>query len=375
MALRVLADDLTGALDAGACFAANRGPLPVHWRPDRLPDADDLIIDTETRHLPKADALARLDRYLPSLAAADLAFKKVDSLMRGNSAKEIAACVCSSRFGSVVIAPAFPAQRRVTRQGQQYAWRADAARWDVAGPNLLAALPGRAAGHAGRPALHVPRELLPHGRGVFICDAETEDDLSRLAGAAGRLAPPTLWCGTAGLAHALAGPARRLVPPRAERIFALVGSHHPMARAQVAELARRWPDAVVRARLDTPHNAITERVVEALEQNGVALLLPSPSGATPQQARVLLSHLLARLRHSVQPDACFASGGATLQLLLDAIGCESAVVAGEIEAGLPLARIKGGAWDRCTLVSKAGAFGTSETLRSLLEHMRGEGTA
>lgn len=368
MAVRILADDLTGALDAGACFAGAGRPLPVRWRADAAMTADDLVLDVETRDLPEADALDRLHRHLPDLAAADIAFKKIDSLMRGNSAAEMAACARSPLFRSVVVAPAFPAQRRITRQGQQLAWRTDAGRWAPAGPNLIEALLGPAGGRA----IHVSRGTLPSGGGAFVCDAETEDDLSRIAGCAAKLDRPVLWCGTAGLAHALAGPARPVAPPPAARILAVIGSRHPMTVAQVERIGQTWPDTIVEVAQDTPHHDAVERTQAALDADGLALLVPSDTEATTAAVDTHLAALLDTMCRTIAADACIATGGVTLRILLDAMGCDGVTVEGEIEPGIPFARIRGRRWDGTGLVSKAGAFGTPATVRDIIQAMRGE---
>src|SRR5258705_8614481 len=88
MMLRVLADDLTGALDAGACFAATRRPLPVYWRDD-AGAGDDLVLDIETRSLREVEATKRLERHLPPLATAGLALHKNGFLLPGESRRAI----------------------------------------------------------------------------------------------------------------------------------------------------------------------------------------------------------------------------------------------------------------------------------------------
>jgi len=47
MVLRIVADDLTGALDTAAPFAAAGGPLPVRWNP--AAQGGSYALDTETR--------------------------------------------------------------------------------------------------------------------------------------------------------------------------------------------------------------------------------------------------------------------------------------------------------------------------------------
>lgn len=368
MIVRVLADDLTGALDACACFAGTRRSLPVCWRADVSGAEDgDLGLDIETRDLDEPTATDRVRAHLPRLASADVAFKKIDSLMRGNSVAEISACAESGAFRSLVLAPAFPAQGRITRDGQQLAWRPDQERWTTVGPNLL----GAVSGSLDHRPIHVARGRRPAGRGFFVCDAETDGDLRAIANATDILARPILWCGTAGLAHALAGPAQAVVLPCASRILVVIGSRHPTSVAQVAEVRKRWPGAIVDVAGDVAAETAAGRIASALDHDGLALLTQSEPAASTAEADARLSRLLAALSPRLPIDACIASGGSTLRILLDAAGCSSILVEGEVEPGIPFARLRGGHWNRAGLVSKAGAFGGPSSVVRMIETMRG----
>ena len=56
--IRVLADDLTGALDSAVAFAGAGAGVRVAWRPDTKPCAG-MAIDAATREGTEADAVAR----------------------------------------------------------------------------------------------------------------------------------------------------------------------------------------------------------------------------------------------------------------------------------------------------------------------------
>ena len=134
MVLRLLADDLTGALDSAARFVPLVGPVPVSWRVDDLPAT--AAIDAGTRDRDAATAQATMERLVPLLRGATIAFKKIDSLLRGHVAIELAACM--RHFDHCVLAPAFPFQGRITRNGRQLARDGD--HWRDSGVDLPAAL-------------------------------------------------------------------------------------------------------------------------------------------------------------------------------------------------------------------------------------------
>ena len=86
--VRIVADDLTGALDAAAPLVGVAGPLPVLWDAQAaLKAGGSFVLDSRSR-----DAPAPL-RWSDALGRADLAYKKIDSLLRGRTVDEIAACL------------------------------------------------------------------------------------------------------------------------------------------------------------------------------------------------------------------------------------------------------------------------------------------
>src|SRR6476659_8919000 len=86
--LRLLADDLTGALDSAARFVPMTGPVAVTWQD--VASAGSVAIDSDTRELPAEAVRFRIDRVAPLLDGGAPAFKKIDSLLRGHVALELA---------------------------------------------------------------------------------------------------------------------------------------------------------------------------------------------------------------------------------------------------------------------------------------------
>ena len=117
--LRLIADDLTGALDTAAQFTGRIGPLPVLLdRMTAVPDAS-YALNLSCRDGQEEIALACTRDSLHRYAGADIAFKKIDSLLRGHWAAELAEIVQSGLFRRIVFAPAVPAHGRFTRGGRQ----------------------------------------------------------------------------------------------------------------------------------------------------------------------------------------------------------------------------------------------------------------
>ena len=92
------------------------------------------VTATPTRDVAPGELPGLLGPALDWFASADIAFKKVDSLLRGNSFAEIAWLMGQGRFARAVFAPAFPAQGRITVDDRQWLVTPDLARHGVATP-------------------------------------------------------------------------------------------------------------------------------------------------------------------------------------------------------------------------------------------------
>src|SRR5436190_3182646 len=100
----VIADDLTGALDTAAPFAAHgwrtcvvpwpgRSARSRSWQ--RVVGANDVVVvDTASRHVAPREAARRVAAAVVAARRADggyQLYKKIDSTLRGNVAAELAA--------------------------------------------------------------------------------------------------------------------------------------------------------------------------------------------------------------------------------------------------------------------------------------------
>ena len=352
--LRLLADDLTGALDTAAEFVGLTGPVHAYWqgvRPGVLPP--NAALDTGTREADEAAARSAVTAATPALAGAGIAYKKLDSLLRGHALPELAACFAAGGWRHGVLAPAFPFQGRVTHGGQQ--WMLDGGGWVPAGPPLVDAL--RALGLAA----HQGRSGAALAPGVTVFDAETDADLDAVAALANEA--PVLWCGTGGLARALAARhPRPEVPPMPRPVLGLFGSDQAVTAGQLAACGEHWTAL--------PHGGAEHaaHLARRLERDGVALAsLDLPPGLSRAEAARRIGGELRRLVQSLPPPGTLAvAGGETLRGLCTALGARSLLVQGRAVPGVPVSTICGGRWHGVTVVSKSGAFGHPTLLRDLL---------
>ncbi len=356
--LRLLADDLTGALDSAAEFVPVTGPVHAFWRgaiPANLPS--NAALDSGTRELSAGQATDIVRSLTPRLAGGDIAFKKIDSLLRGQTIAELAAVMSGWRY--CVLAPAFPFQGRITRDGRQFAQQGDAA-WVQAGDDLIIAL--RAEGietRGGR--LDGALALQP---GITVFDAETDAELRRIVAAVRRCRQPVLWAGTGGLAQALAAaaPVGPALPPLPQPILGVFGSDHAVTAAQLAACEAHW------ARLPDGGPASADHVAERLAEGGIALAsFDLPADMPRTVAADHIAEQVDRLTGSLSPPGTvIAAGGETLRGLCQVLGATSLQVLGRIVPGVPRSILCGGRWNGVTVVSKSGAFGHTRLLRDLL---------
>ncbi|MEQ8968635.1 MAG: four-carbon acid sugar kinase family protein [Azospirillaceae bacterium] len=365
--IRIIADDLTGALDAAGAFADRLRPMTVLLPGAAAPWPEDIAVDTETRDVPESEAAARVARVAPRLAGADRAYKKIDSLLRGHAMAETAALMRAGGFRSLVVAPGFPEQRRITCAGRQWWCDPGSGTWRPSETDLIDAL----ARHGIR-ARRIRPPVRPSGADALVCDVTATDHLDRIAAAGPELAEPVLWCGAAGLAGALARVDASNAPePTAERdlgpsahgigaTLAICGSVAPAAVAQMRVAAERWPGIVLTPAPGSGPDAIARTVAARRNGGGRALIVDMTAGMAGDATttRAAIADRLAALAGSVPaPERLVIMGGATLHDLSVALGATRLVVERTLQAGIPVSRFGDGAWAGVEVVSKSGGFG------------------
>lgn len=346
----VVADDLTGAADAAAPFAAHGRSVSVALPAAAdLPDVDVLALVTDGRWRPAEQAAERVADAVRRGRdwGADLLFVKVDSTLRGPVRSDVAAALAGWDAVPALATPAFPAQGRVVADGA-----------------LLV--------HGERTR---PRVADSFPDGVRVVDAATHEDL--LAAARDLLACGGVGVGSAGLSRALAEvlpapapvPAPPRVPPPAAGVVVVVGTSHPATTAQVAELVSAGTSVVT---VGPGAPAVAEQVRAGLDRDRCVVLtgvLPdgvqpdSPAGAELARG---LGGAVAEVIAAVPGTGLVLTGGATALAVATALrASELRVVA---EAGVGLARgelhLPG---HRVPVVTKSGGFGERDALRRAVD--------
>jgi len=367
--LYLVADDLTGALDSTAAFCQVLGPVPVFLgaSPEHG-SGHAAAVDLATRDCDAASAVRANLSVVRQLTAADVAFKKIDSLLRGHWAVELAALVRSGSFRTCVLAPAFPAQGRVTVCGRQVVHTSETSSY------IVDVDPGARLRQLGL-NVHCVSDLgtIAHPAlddatvDVVLADAASDEALRAIAGWGAQRPRPILWCGSAGLARALAqeGEPPQL-GPLTRPVLAIIGTDHAVSTAQVARAAASNPECLVVVDVDLAASAA--RVAQALSSVGHCVLtFALPIGTLPDDAaRSIRSRLAALLPQVTRPSTLVVTGGETLLSACQGLGATHLQVDGELSPGVPHSRLCAGRWHGIDVVSKSGAFGAAHWLSDLL---------
>lgn len=360
----ILADDLTGAMDAAGPFASRGLPTrvvvqPAALEPAALANARVVSVNTASRHLPAAQAVQRVLAFCAAVQAArfDLVIKKVDSTLRGNVVAETIAVLHGCERPRALVATAFPAQGRTVHEGVVHVRGVPLARTAFARDALS-------------PALATPLAQAFAGQPVEVLDGETEADLDLAAARGLRHAGDWLLVGSAGLtgalARALAVPGFAAPEPQCRGVVLyVVGSRAEAAGKQCAALAQAG--AVV---LEAPDGYWHGEPPPA-DQLLLRATVASPT--RPDDAQAVAARLArAALAMAGAPavGAVVATGGDTALALLAEAGVSSVEVSGELMPGIAFARLPlagGGRW----LVTKAGGFGEGDALAAIGARLRG----
>jgi D-threonate/D-erythronate kinase len=353
--MRILADDLTSAIDAVAPFADRGVDVSVRLN-EKLRTTPRAIqsIDLDTRFDLPDVAQTRVCRAASDVDRNCLLLKTVDSTLRGNVAAEVIGALRGSRRRRAVVAPAFPQAGRTTVGGHQFVGGVPVERTPFGDDPRTPVTTGNLA-------------MLFAGAGdvlIDIRDAKTDADLDAIV-ASVKDPAEVVWVGSPGLAAALArrhcdamSLAERMASAPAQRMLVVVGSAHPANREQIAELARRdWRTLTVGQMSD-------ERLVHSLlnallTDTHACLMLPEARQAEPGVLIKRLGDIVAQVGDMA--DAIVATGGETLRSIMVALKVDELQVTGEIEPGVPFG-IAHMSQRRIGFAAKAGGFGSATTL-------------
>lgn len=371
----IIADDLTGAMDAAAPFARRGLTTRVVGNAADLDtalkgSADVLSVNADTRHLAPdaaaqitAECVSRVARLKPGIL-----FKKIDSTLRGNVAVETAAAVRVAKRPHAIVTPAMPGQGRTLVDGKVYV-RGVLLRDTAIGRDQLNAPPLGVlddilrAADSGLPVRRVNAHATFMQPGMDVVDCCDEADLRAVAAAIMPIAGDAVLVGSGGLAEALADtafgaaiPFREPEPDEGAVIF-VIGSRTPEAARQVEQLTDAFSTACVMIDV-MPGTDLADGALARAKDAAVIVVRVAPQAKTGDANHVAhtLAIAAADLLDRVPSSVMAMTGGDTAIAVLNHLGGTAIDVEGEVEPGIVYGSVDLHG-HRLRVLTKAGAFG------------------
>jgi uncharacterized protein YgbK (DUF1537 family) len=375
--IAVVADDLTGAADAGVQFvrAGYQAAVVFHGEAAPTADIDAVSFDADSRNMPAGFAAKRVVDVARAARGARVVYKKLDSTLRGNVAAELSAAFGASGRERAIVAPAFPEAGRTTVRGTQLVRGVPVDETEMRDdpqtpvreahvPTLLSDAFSSVGTLGAEDAADAERvRLALEENECVVADAEHDSDLEALVRAVPDPAR-VLWAGSAGLAYAIgsvypgpragdAGERRSPVRP----VLVVVGSLSGVAREQVRRLVEKYGDVSVEA---TGEDAVAAARV-ALSGGECAIVhSPEEQNASGEAVVGTLAGVVRRLSQERLFGGLIMTGGATAVGVSRRLGATGIELQGEVEAGVPVGALIGP--NPYPVVTKAGGFGGPDTL-------------
>ncbi|HWA85454.1 MAG TPA: four-carbon acid sugar kinase family protein [Opitutus sp.] len=395
----LLADDLSGALDAaGAFYAAGRQVLVCLWRREMsasrhcdgsspggmvqiedLPEQPDLIVlTTESRNDLRDIATEKVRRAVRFVRASGgrLLFKKIDSTMRGPVAAELEALAKAMPGTRILFTPANPAVGRIVREGILYIHGVPVAETEFARDPVS---PVRESSI---------RRLLGDAAGgqVVIADAETQADLEKAVSRMAKIDENWIAVGSGALARAVAAhmaqgdlslaandpePAFNSMKRQkieAGPVLVVCGSAHSVNRGQAVRFAHERKAQVHELRHEGAAGAVAEAAA-SLRAGRDAVLMAEAERGERNAVLANVTDAAAKLVELCGVRRVFVTGGETAFALCARLGIPALEFVEEIEPGVSLSvgRMSGGP---ILLGIKPGGFGDEMTWMRVRERMR-----
>ncbi|MEM3430206.1 MAG: four-carbon acid sugar kinase family protein [Candidatus Bathyarchaeia archaeon] len=415
----VIADDLTGANDTGVQFSKQGLRTIVLTRVESLKDMprdiDVIVIDTESRALPSSLAYDRVKIAAEKLVEAKvpIIYKKIDSTLKGNIGSELDGVMDVTGIKTAIVAPAFPANKRITVGGYQLVNQVPLSKTEAAFdpvtpvreshvPTLIARQSRRKVGYVGlasvmelQSLVENLRDCVQRGEEIIILDSITQGDLKRIAQAAVKLNLHRLTCGPAGLAEELPQ-AMGLISGKP--VVVISGSVSEVTMRQIAHaegagciVVEVDTAKVIRGqRIQEVHRVVdeTKRIVSqgfdviissARTKEAVSgdLKIGESLGMTSVEVSNIIGLVLGEIASEVSAiggvSGIFLTGGTTANRALEVMGAYGTEVDDEVSPGIPSSIIVGGRCSGLRIVTKAGGFGDEDAIMKSIRYLKMKG--
>jgi len=422
--LAVIADDITGANDTAVQFSKRNISSCVRIDFDQKKilkeTADVIVIDTDSRDVAPAAAYDRVKSVCEVLQDSGVKniYKKVDSTLRGNLGAEIEATATVFQPEIVVIAPAFPSNKRVTVGGYHLLDQipielteiAHAPKSPVDESRIVELLHKQTDSKIGLISLHVVmkgleavkqaiKQCLECGEKWIVFDAVLDEHLERIVKATQGF-HKVLWVGSAGLAEQLpdfyqwSAEQKNIGIAAKGPVLVIAGSVSKVTQAQIStalnlpnielvkmnvanliqdkELEIRQCTIQAKKQLDQGKDIV---IASAVDDGDVFAAVAAgkkcglSSTEVSEQTAVALGDIAIQLT-DYRLAGMVLTGGDTAIHVCRSLGAEAIEILEEVAVGIPLGRLVGGCCNGLQVVTKAGAFGQEDAFVLSIQAMR-----
>ena len=405
--LLIVADDFTGALDTGVQLAkmgietlvtiSTRLPAPV-------PEGVRVIsADIETRHMSPSKAY---DSVFSAVAYAieqriEHVYKKIDSTLRGNIGAELSALIDAYNGRPVALIPAYPAAGRTTVGGYQLVdgVHLDKTQFasDILNPVTDSYIPHIISASCDKRVVlaNTSSVKAEEKNTIYVLDASTEAQLADIGKTLRANGFSGLLSGCAGFAEYL--PAFLDIKPNTVQnkvsvekgnMLIVCGSVNQVSTEQCEYAFERgvpgvmltfgqktingyWDsqegenDIADYARQCKSTGAFIIGCGTKIAQSGV----PSqPAGITGDSIAGQISMAVEKLMTKADVSVLVIFGGDTAAAIMNRLGVSGIIPVTELFPGIVLSRFTVCSKQIC-MVTKAGGFGSSDTIVKIVEHM------
>ena len=424
----VIADDLTGAMDAGLqMFNKNmtvRIALSIKDLAYIAEGSDCIVINTQSRNCSPEEAYKKTDEAVKQLLASGcgVIYKKIDSTLRGHIGTEIRAVLGSGAFDCIIVAPALPFNKRTTENGIHFVDGIGLADTELAkdpfSPICYSAISDIIKqgfdGQTGlinlesvrKGASAIAEEIkhyVQNGIKVIIADAIEDEDLRNIAVGAKLFRGSKVLCGTAGLfqyfdeAYEIKANRNKvdqlfINTNHSRPVLAICGSPAAMSKRQIKYIAQKRRDvklidfdisSLLCDDISDVTNTIIERVIHKLERGYDTIvdaageskeaILKEYHGRKEEldKESSLILQVISNIAYEVISQVPIAGlvlfGGDTAAAVANRLNAKGIEITGQVEPYIPGGIFIGGAFPNLPVVTKAGGFGRENSLAVIFD--------
>jgi uncharacterized protein YgbK (DUF1537 family) len=336
-------------------------------------------------------------------------YKKIDSVLRGNPGKELAAVMDEMNLSLAVAAPSFPANRSVLEHGIL----------SSGGESGVDAVKVFASG-TGRKVENIPLEKIRRGSEsvaeyirsrhaggtqVFVADAVTDDDLEIVYRTSSLLGESHVMAGAAALAGQFAKDlGREKIGTHIKRaeglksgapVLVIAGTRQGETAAQIITLSKTMSVPIIRFKVDLVSEGKSGAAVDAALNEAAEQMKENPRLCIVAVESIFHSEVLAgnvdrnyaegddtgcaisealgilagKLLDRFQFPALVSTGGDTSLGICQSLGIKGIEPIAEICPGIPMGKIAGGDHEGKFIITKSGRFGDKNSLLEIMHYL------